>query len=138
MSRDMRRYAGSRALLARSARNRRRAVGTGFSPPKEAWLWPVYPKQTPKPWEKDRVTSVVDALPDESRPAAAILLRRAQDPVAAKLDAAPLRRGEADRRGWRIEIRPAALKSLRKLGRKDRERAEWLLKSRLAYDAPLS
>lgn len=32
---------------------------------------------------------LVDALPDESLPAAAILLRRAQDPVAAKLDAAP-------------------------------------------------
>lgn len=28
----------------------------------------------------------------------------------------------ADPVGWRIEIRPAALKSLRKLGRKDRER----------------
>jgi hypothetical protein len=32
---------------------------------------------------------LVDALPDESLPAAAILLRRAQDPVIAKLDAAP-------------------------------------------------
>jgi hypothetical protein len=32
---------------------------------------------------------LVDALPDESLPAAAVLLRRAQDPVAAKLDAAP-------------------------------------------------
>ena len=32
---------------------------------------------------------LVDALPDESLPAAAILLRRAQDPIAAKLDAAP-------------------------------------------------
>jgi hypothetical protein len=32
---------------------------------------------------------LVDALPDESLPAAAILLRRAQDPVTAKLDAAP-------------------------------------------------
>ena len=30
---------------------------------------------------------LVDALPDESLPAAEILLRRAQDPVAAKLDA---------------------------------------------------
>lgn len=28
----------------------------------------------------------------------------------------------ADIGGWRIEIRPAALKSLRRLGRKDRER----------------
>lgn len=28
-------------------------------------------------------------VPDESLPAAAILLRRAQDPVAARLDAAP-------------------------------------------------
>ncbi len=33
---------------------------------------------------------LVDALPDESLPAATILLRRAQDPVVAKLDAAPL------------------------------------------------
>jgi hypothetical protein len=33
---------------------------------------------------------LVDALPDESLLAAAILLRRAQDPVMAKLDAAPL------------------------------------------------
>lgn len=32
---------------------------------------------------------LVDALPDESLLAAAVLLRRAQDPVAAKLDAAP-------------------------------------------------
>lgn len=32
---------------------------------------------------------LVDALPDESLPAAAILLRRAQNPVVAKLDAAP-------------------------------------------------
>jgi hypothetical protein len=32
---------------------------------------------------------LVDALPDVSLSAAAILLRRAQDPVAAKLDAAP-------------------------------------------------
>jgi hypothetical protein len=32
---------------------------------------------------------LVDALPEESLPAAAILLRRAQDPVAAKLDAVP-------------------------------------------------
>lgn len=32
---------------------------------------------------------LVDALPDESLPAAATLLRRAQDPVAAKLEAAP-------------------------------------------------
>lgn len=32
---------------------------------------------------------LVDALPDESLLAVAILLRRAQDPVAAKLDAAP-------------------------------------------------
>jgi hypothetical protein len=32
---------------------------------------------------------LVDALPDESLSAAAVLLRRAQDPVAARLDAAP-------------------------------------------------
>jgi hypothetical protein len=93
---------------------------------------------------------LVDALPDESLRAAVILLRRAQDPVAAKLDAAPfddeelteedLRVAEEVRSepgvlglksrrsrtladsGWRIEIRPAALKSLHRLGRKDRER----------------
>jgi hypothetical protein len=32
---------------------------------------------------------LVDALPDESLSAAAILLRRAQDSVVAKMDAAP-------------------------------------------------
>ena len=39
---------------------------------------------------KSELHRLVDALPDESLPAAAILLRRAQDPVIAKLDAAPL------------------------------------------------
>jgi hypothetical protein len=38
---------------------------------------------------KAELHRLVDALPDESLPAAAILLRRAQDPIAAKLDAAP-------------------------------------------------
>lgn len=38
---------------------------------------------------KTELHELVDALPDESLPAAAILLRRAQDPVAAKLDATP-------------------------------------------------
>jgi hypothetical protein len=38
---------------------------------------------------KTELHELVDALPDESLPAAAILLRRAQDPIAAKLDAAP-------------------------------------------------
>lgn len=38
---------------------------------------------------KTELHRLVDALPDESLPAAAILLRRAQDPVVAKLDAAP-------------------------------------------------
>ncbi|MQA76484.1 MAG: hypothetical protein GEU88_19535 [Solirubrobacterales bacterium] len=37
---------------------------------------------------KSELHRLVDALPEESLPAAAILLRRAQDPVAAKLDAA--------------------------------------------------
>jgi hypothetical protein len=41
------------------------------------------------PVTKTELHKLVDALPDESLPAAAILLRRAQDPVAAKLDAAP-------------------------------------------------
>lgn len=38
---------------------------------------------------KTELHRLVDTLPDESLPAAAILLRRAQDPIAAKLDAAP-------------------------------------------------
>lgn len=38
---------------------------------------------------KTELHDLVDALPNESLPAAAILLRRAQDPVIAKLDAAP-------------------------------------------------
>ena len=37
---------------------------------------------------KTELYELVDALPDESLPAAAILLRRAQDPVVAKLDGA--------------------------------------------------
>lgn len=41
------------------------------------------------PMTKTELHRLVDALPDESLPAAAILLRRAQDPIAAKLDAAP-------------------------------------------------
>jgi len=41
------------------------------------------------PMTKTEVHRLVDAHPDESLLAAAILLRRAQDPVAAKLDAAP-------------------------------------------------
>ena len=41
------------------------------------------------PMTKTELHHLVDSLPDESLPAAAILLRRAQDPVAAKLDAAP-------------------------------------------------
>jgi hypothetical protein len=38
---------------------------------------------------KTELHELVDALPDESLSAAAVLLRRAQDPVIAKLDAAP-------------------------------------------------
>jgi hypothetical protein len=38
---------------------------------------------------KTELYELVDALPEESLSAAAILLRRAQDPVVAKLDAAP-------------------------------------------------
>lgn len=41
------------------------------------------------PMTKTELHRLVDALPDESLPAAAILLRRAQDPVTAKLEAAP-------------------------------------------------
>jgi hypothetical protein len=40
------------------------------------------------PMTKTELHELVDALPDESLPVAAILLRRAQDPAAAKLDAA--------------------------------------------------
>ena len=38
---------------------------------------------------KTELHRLVDALPEESWQAAAILVRRAQDPVVAKLDAAP-------------------------------------------------
>jgi hypothetical protein len=38
---------------------------------------------------KTELYELVDALPEDSLPAAAVLLRRAQDPVVAKLDAAP-------------------------------------------------
>jgi hypothetical protein len=38
---------------------------------------------------KTELHELVDALPDESLSAAGILLRRAQDPVIAQLDAAP-------------------------------------------------
>jgi hypothetical protein len=38
---------------------------------------------------KTELHRLVDALPEESLEAAAVLLRRAQDPVVAKLDAAP-------------------------------------------------
>lgn len=55
-------------------------------------LWrslPALAGGTVFPMTKTELHELVDALPDESLPAAAILLRRAQDPVAAKLDAAP-------------------------------------------------
>lgn len=38
---------------------------------------------------KTELHRLVDALPEESLEAAAILLRRARDPVVAELDAAP-------------------------------------------------
>jgi hypothetical protein len=38
---------------------------------------------------KTELHRLVDQLPEESLPAAAVLLRRAQDPLVAKLDAAP-------------------------------------------------
>ena len=38
---------------------------------------------------KQELHRLVDALPEESLPAVAELLRRARDPVVAKLDAAP-------------------------------------------------
>jgi hypothetical protein len=48
-----------------------------------------YPVVPLMPMTKTELHRLVDALPDESLPAAAILLQRAQDPVMAKLDAAP-------------------------------------------------
>ena len=39
---------------------------------------------------KAELHELVDSLPDDSIDAAGVLLRRAQDPVLAKLDAAPL------------------------------------------------
>ena len=48
--------------------------------------WPSVPLM---PMTKAELHRLVDALPDASLAAAAVLLRRAQDPVAAKLDAAP-------------------------------------------------
>lgn len=39
---------------------------------------------------KTELHRLVDALPEESLEAAAILLRRARDPVVAELDAAPI------------------------------------------------
>lgn len=41
------------------------------------------------PMTKAELHRLVDELPDKSLPAATVLLRRAQDPVAAKLDAVP-------------------------------------------------
>ena len=41
------------------------------------------------PMTRTELHRLVDALPDDSLPAAAILLRRVLDPVAVKLDAAP-------------------------------------------------
>lgn len=38
---------------------------------------------------KKELHRLIDALPEESWPAAAALLQRARDPVVAKLDAAP-------------------------------------------------
>lgn len=38
---------------------------------------------------KEELHTLVEALPDESVEAATVLLERAQDPVVAKLDAAP-------------------------------------------------
>lgn len=97
--RDMNGYAASQALLAKSAKTKE----TGWkrvSHPKEAWDAPeLSQRKTPEPWvcraiplipmTKAELHRLVDALPDESLLAAAILLRRAQDPTAAKLDAAP-------------------------------------------------
>jgi hypothetical protein len=45
---------------------------------------------TLEPMTKTELHQLVDALPEESWEAAASLLRRARDPVVAKLDAAPI------------------------------------------------
>jgi hypothetical protein len=57
-----------------------------------------------------------DELPEESLEAAAVL-RRAGDPVMAKLDAAPATKSSARGTCSRIEIRAAALKTLRRHAR---------------------
>lgn len=45
---------------------------------------------------KTELHELVEALPEESLPSAAILLRRARDPVVARLDAAPYDDEELD------------------------------------------
>ena len=55
---------------------------------------------------------LVDALPDESLSAAAILLRRAQDPVIAKLDAAPYDEMESNDEDLRTSRRRGASRVL--------------------------
>ena len=118
---------------------------------RELWLdrLPVGPAGSLSGVTKAQLHELVDALPAESLDAAAILLRRAQDPVIAQLDAAEFedepvtaedraaigdarqeppiswarrRRNSLTEESWRIEIRPAALKSLKRLSRSDRDR----------------
>ena len=69
-----------------------------FRIPRKLWLRQSYPGGKHlnlglalplMPMTRTELHRLVDALPEESLPSAAILLRRAQDPVAAKLDAAP-------------------------------------------------
>jgi hypothetical protein len=60
---------------------------------------------------KTELHRLVDALPDASLPAAAVLLRRAQDPVAARLDVAPF-----DDEEWTKEDQHAAREARREPG----------------------
>lgn len=60
---------------------------------------------------KAELHELVDALPDESVDPAGVLLRRAQDPVLAKLDAAP-----CDEEPFDDEDRAAAEEALREPG----------------------
>lgn len=53
------------------------------------WFEPVWAAATVCWMTKAELHELVDALPEESLDAAAILLRRARDPVVARLDAAP-------------------------------------------------
>jgi hypothetical protein len=78
---DYRRLSWFRALSAVSAWTSRHTIPGIALPPRTRCYG--------SDMTKAELHELVDALPDESLPAAAILLRRAQDPVIARLDATP-------------------------------------------------